>query len=255
MNRSLRKPVIAGNWKMNLNYAESKKLVDEIIILTKTAKCEVIVCVPFIDLSTAVEKSKNANLKIGAQNCHFEKSGAFTGETSAQMIKSVGADYVIIGHSERRNYFFETDELINKKIIAALDAGLKVIFCVGENLEQRENNIINEIISLQIKNGLRGIKEEQLGNIIIAYEPIWAIGTGKTATPDQAEEVCAYIRKILSELYSKSLSDKIVIQYGGSMNTKNAEELLSKENIDGGLIGGASLKAVDFAEIVKAASK
>lgn len=255
MNESPRRPVIAGNWKMNKSYEESKKFIDELIPLVKSARCDVIVCVPFVDLSAVIEKTKDTNIKVGAQNCHFEKSGAFTGEVSVQMIKSVGAEYVIIGHSERRNYFFETDEIVNKKVIAALHEDLKVILCVGENLEQRENKIINEVISLQIKRALKGIDEDKLGNIIIAYEPIWSIGTGKTATPTQAEDVCAYIRKILTEMYDKNIVDKVVIQYGGSMNAKNAAELLLMENIGGGLIGGASLNAVDFAEIVKVASK
>ena len=255
MNESPRRLVIAGNWKMNKNYEESKKFIDELIPLIKSARCDVIVCVPFVNLSAVIEKTKNTNIKVGAQNCHFEKSGAFTGEISAEMIKRVGAEYVIIGHSERRNYFFETDEIVNKKIIAAVAEGLKVIFCVGENLAQRESNIINEVISLQIKRGLKGIDEDKLGNIIIAYEPIWAIGTGKTATPSQAEKVCAYIRKVLAGIYNESLANEVVIQYGGSMNAKNASELLSMVNIDGGLIGGASLRAVDFSEIVKAASK
>lgn len=255
MNESPRRPVIAGNWKMNQNVEESKELIDELIPLVKSARCGVVVCVPFVNLSAVVEKTKNTNIKVGAQNCHFEKSGAFTGEISSRMIKSVGAEYVIIGHSERRAYFLETDEIVNKKIISALDEGLKVILCVGENLEQRESNIVNEVISLQIKRALRGIDKDKLGNIIIAYEPIWAIGTGKTATPAQAEDVCAYIRKILAEMYNEDLANEVVIQYGGSMNAKNASELLSMVDIDGGLIGGASLNAVDFAEIVKVASK
>ncbi len=255
MNNFLRRPVVAGNWKMNKNYEESKKFIDELIPLVKSARCDIVVCVPSVNLSAIIEKTKNTNIKVGAQNCHFEKSGAFTGEISAQMIKSVGAEYVIIGHSERRNYFFETDEIVNRKIISALNEGLKVILCVGENLEQRESNIVNEVISLQIKRDLKGIDEDKLENIIIAYEPIWAIGTGKTATPSQAEKVCAYIRKVLADMYNESLANEVVIQYGGSMNAKNASELLSMANIDGGLIGGASLRAVDFSEIVKAASK
>lgn len=255
MNKLLRRPVIAGNWKMNQNYEEAKELIDELIPLVEHARCDIVICVPSINLSVAIEKTKNTNIKVGAQNCHFEKSGAFTGEISAQMIKSVGAEYVIIGHSERRAYFLETDEIVNKKIIAALDEGLNVILCVGENLEQRESNIVNEIISLQIKMALKGINGDKLGNILIAYEPIWAIGTGKTATPEQAEDVCTYIRKILAEMYNENLANEVVIQYGGSMNAKNASELLSMANINGGLIGGASLNAVQFAEIVKVASK
>ena len=222
MNNFLRRPVVAGNWKMNKNYEESKKFIDELIPLVKSARCDVIVCVPFVNLSAVIERTKNTNIKVGAQNCHFEKSGAFTGEISAEMIKRVGAEYVIIGHSERRNYFFETNEIVNKKIIAAVAEGLKVILCVGENLEQRESNIVNEVISLQIKRDLKGIDEDKLENIIIAYEPIWAIGTGKTATPSQAEKVCAYIRKVLADMYNESLANEVVIQYGGSMNAKNA---------------------------------
>ena len=255
MNTSLRKPVIAGNWKMNKNPQEAVQLIDEMIPLLKGAQCEVIVCVPFVDLAFVIEKTKNTNIKVGAQNCHFEKSGAFTGEISAQMLKNMGAEYVILGHSERRSYFFETDEIVNQKVKACLNQGLKVILCVGEDLAQRENNITKEVISLQVKGGLKGINKEQLRDIIIAYEPVWAIGTGKTATPNQAGAVCAWIREILSDLYSKNEADKMVIQYGGSMNPQNAEELLAIEAIDGGLIGGASLNATDFKEIVKAASK
>lgn len=255
MNKILRRPVIAGNWKMNKNPKEAVQLVNAIIPLVKNAKCEVILCVPFVDLNSVIELTKNTNIKVGAQNCHFEKSGAFTGEISAQMLKSMGVDYVIIGHSERRTYFFESDEVVNKKVKAALDEGLKVILCVGEVLTQRENNMTNEIIALQIKGAFQGIKQEQLENIIIAYEPVWAIGTGKTATPAQAEAVCAWIRKVLSDMYSENEANKMVIQYGGSMNAKNVAELLSMENIDGGLIGGASLKATDFSEIVSAASE
>ena len=251
MNKSLRKPVIAGNFKMNKTPSEAKNLIKELIPLVNKAECEVVICVPFVDLSVALEECDNTNIKVGAQNCHFEKSGAYTGEVSAHMLSDMGVEYVIIGHSERRAYFNETDITVNKKIRAALDEGLKVILCVGESLEQREQGIMQEIIRMQVKAALNGVRDSELDKIIIAYEPIWAIGTGKTATSEQADEVCFLIRQLIGELYNESLMDSVIIQYGGSMNAKNAKELLQKPNVDGGLIGGASLKAVDFSSIVK----
>lgn len=252
MNQQLRKAVIAGNWKMNKTPAEAKVLIEEIAPLVKNAVCDVVVCVPYVDLCTALETTKGTNIHVGAENCHWEPSGAYTGEISAPMLKAMGVEYVIIGHSERRTYFGETDVTVNKRVRAALDNGLKVILCVGEYLEQREQGITAELVAMQVKIALGGVSSEELKNIIIAYEPVWAIGTGLTATTDQAEEVCAQIRATLASLYCEDCANAVTIQYGGSMNAKNAKELLSKENVDGGLIGGASLKAPDFAAIVEA---
>ncbi len=255
MNKNLRKAVIAGNWKMNKTPEEAKVLLEEIIPLVKDADCDVIACVPYVDLHVALEVTKGTNVKIGAENCHWEANGAYTGEISPQMLVAMGVPYVIIGHSERRTLFGDTDITVAKRTRAALDAGLTVILCVGEYLEQREQGITAEICSIQTKIALADVKKEELSKIIIAYEPVWAIGTGKTATSDQAEEACADIRKVLEALYGKDAAESITIQYGGSMNASNADELVSKTNVDGGLIGGASLKAEDFAAIVKAASK
>ena len=252
MNQQLRKAVIAGNWKMNKIPAEAKVLIEEIAPLVKKAVCDVVVCVPYVDLCTALETTKGTTIHVGAENCHWEPSGAYTGEISAPMLKAMGVEYVIIGHSERRTYFGETDVTVNKRVRAALDNGLKVILCVGEYLEQREQGITAELVAMQVKIALGGVSAEELKNIIIAYEPVWAIGTGLTATADQAEEVCAQIRATLASLYCEDCANAVTIQYGGSMNAKNAKELLSKENVDGGLIGGASLKAPDFAAIVEA---
>ena len=255
MNKNLRQAIIAGNWKMNKTRPEAKALVEELIPLVKDADCGVVVCVPFTNLETVLNAVKGTNIKVGAQNCHFEKSGAFTGEISADMLVEMGVEYVVLGHSERRQYFGETDETVNKRTVAALAAGLKPIVCVGELLWERETNITEEVIARQIKLDFFGVTADELKNCVIAYEPVWAIGTGKTATADQAEEVCGFIRGVLSKLYGKDVADTITIQYGGSMNAGNASELLSKENVDGGLIGGASLKANDFAIIVDAATK
>lgn len=255
MKKELRKAVIAGNWKMNKNPEETKALLAEVAPLVKDAKCEVVACVPFIDLPAAIEAAKGTNIKIGAQNCHWEEIGAFTGEIAANMLTSIGVSYVIIGHSERRTYFGETDQTVNQRIRAALDAGLSVILCVGETLEQREQGITEELVALQTKIALLGVTKEELARVIIAYEPIWAIGTGRTATSEQAGEVCRAIRSVIAALYDKQSADAFTIQYGGSMNAKNAAELLAQGDVDGGLIGGASLKAADFAEIVRAASE
>ena len=253
MNKTLRKAVIAGNWKMNKTPKEAEVLLKEIAPLVKDADCEVIACVPYVDLCTAIEAAKGTNIKIGAENCHWAESGAFTGEISTGMLTELGVEYVVLGHSERRQYFGETDETVNKRTKAALEAGLKPIVCVGELLWERECNITEEVIARQIKLDFFGISADDLKKCIIAYEPVWAIGTGKTATADQAEEVCAFIRATLAKLYGADVAETITIQYGGSMNAKNAEELLSKTNVDGGLIGGASLKAADFTTIIKAA--
>ena len=248
----MRKTIIAGNWKMNKTPSEAKALLEEIIPLVKDANCEVVACVPYVDLATAVEVTKDTNIKIGAENCHWAESGAFTGEISTGMLNEIGVEYVIIGHSERRQYFGETDETVNKRVKAALAAGLKPIVCVGELLWERECNITNEVIARQLKLDLWGVTEEELKNVVIAYEPVWAIGTGKTATAEQAEEVCEMIRMCLKTLYTLEAAASVTIQYGGSMNDANAAELLAKTNVDGGLIGGASLVAEKFAKIIEA---
>ncbi len=255
MNKNLRKPVIAGNWKMNNTPAQTAALIEELKPLVKNADCDVVVCVPYIDISTALSAAKGTNIMVGAENCHWAQSGAFTGEISAEMLKEIGVPYVIVGHSERRQYFGETDNTVHDRTRAALNAGLKVILCVGELKEQRLENITAEVVRMQTKLALRDVAENELENIIIAYEPVWAIGTGLTATPEQANEVNAIIRGLIAELYGDTAAGKIIIQYGGSMNEKNAEELLGKPDIDGGLIGGASLIAEKFAAIVDAASK
>ncbi|MCQ2486568.1 MAG: triose-phosphate isomerase [Clostridia bacterium] len=255
MNKEFRKAVIAGNWKMNKTPAEAKVLINDLKPLVADADCDVVICVPFVDLQVALEETKGSNIHVGAENVHWAESGAFTGEIAAPMLKEMGVEYVVIGHSERRTYFGETDETVQQRVRAALNNGLKVILCVGETLDEREKDITFETISKQTKIALMGVSEEELENIIIAYEPVWAIGTGKTATDDQADEVNGYIRGLIAELYSTEAATKFVVQYGGSMNAGNADALLAKENIDGGLIGGASLKPQDFAAIVKAASK
>ena len=255
MNKALRKAVIAGNWKMNKTPAEAKAIIEEMKPLVAGADCDVVLCVPYIDVFAAMEAAAGSNIKIGVENCHWAESGAFTGEVSAKMLKEIGVPYVIIGHSERRQYFGETDVTVQKRTRAALDAGLTVILCVGEYLEQREQGITTEVVRMQTKIALGGVSEAELDNIIIAYEPVWAIGTGKTATAEQANEVNHAIRECVAELYGKAAADKMVVQYGGSMNAKNAEELLAQEDVDGGLIGGASLVAADFSVIVNAASK
>lgn len=253
MNKTLRKAIVAGNWKMNNDRTAAKKLITELNPLVKDAACEVVLCVPYTNLETALSLCEGTNMHVGAENCHWAKSGAFTGEISAEMLAEMGVEYVIIGHSERRQYFGETDQTVQARVRAALDAGLKVILCVGEVLEQREQGITEEVVALQTKVALSGVSEEELSRIVIAYEPVWAIGTGKTATADQAEEVCAFIRSVVAKLYSKAAADALTIQYGGSMKPGNAKELLSKEDVDGGLIGGAALVASDFAAIIEAA--
>lgn len=255
MNPSTRKTVIAGNWKMNKTRHETKTLIAELAPLVKNAACEVAVCVPFTSLETALEAAAGTNILVGAQNCHWAKSGAFTGEISADMLADMGVPLVIVGHSERRQYFGETDITVQKRTRAALDAGLRVILCVGETLDQREQGITGEVCSLQTKIALAGVSADELKRIIIAYEPVWAIGTGRTATSEQADEVCGLIRGVVSGLYGGDAADALTIQYGGSMNAQNAAELLSKTHVDGGLIGGASLKSADFAAIVNAACR
>lgn len=238
---------------MNKTPSETTVFLNELKNVVKDADCEVVVCVPFTGLQNAVEATKGTNIKVGAENLHFEKSGAFTGEISADMLVDLGVEYVIIGHSERRQYFAETDLTVNKKVHAALAAGLKPIVCVGEHLEQREQGITAEICAMQTKIALKDVPAEAMKNIVIAYEPVWAIGTGKTATAEQADEVCGIIRGTVASLYDNDVAEGTTIQYGGSMNAKNAKELLGKVHVDGGLIGGASLKTEDFGIIVAAA--
>ena len=256
MNKEFRKAIIAGNWKMNKTPAEAVELINAIkaeLAGKDTSGCGIIACVPYVDIDAAVKAAAGSPIEIGAENCHWEKSGAYTGEISADMLVACGVEYVITGHSERRTYFGDTDVTVQQRTRAGLDAGLTVILCVGEYLEQRELGITDEIVAMQTKIALMGVTAEQMKNIIIAYEPVWAIGTGKTATADQADEVCGIIRNVVAGLYCDCVAKATTIQYGGSMNAKNCEELLSKENVDGGLIGGASLKAPDFATIINAA--
>jgi len=249
----MNKYVIAGNWKMNNDLKESITLVSEIkTSLEKRENIDVILCPPFTSLETASALLKDSHIKLGAQNMHFEDSGAFTGEISAKMLKSVGCEYVILGHSERRTIFNETDEVINKKIKKALSENLKVIFCIGETLEEREKGTTNSVLEKQIKNGLVGISSSQMENIIVAYEPVWAIGTGKTASPQQAEEAHNFIRSIISEIFSDFIAESTIIQYGGSVKPDNAKELMGQDNINGALVGGACLKSKSFVEIINA---
>ncbi len=250
----MRRLVIAGNWKMNKTPSETVTFLKELspVVAGKTG-CDIIACVPMTNLAAAVEAAKGTNIKIGAQNVHFAKSGAYTGEVSADMLKDLGVEYVIIGHSERRQYFAETDETVNARVKAALDAGLKVILCVGELEKEREQGITAEILGKQTKVDLLGVTAEQMKSVIIAYEPVWAIGTGKTASNEQADEACGVVRSVVEELYGKSVAEETIVQYGGSMNAKNCADLLKCENVDGGLIGGASLKVEDFSIIVNAA--
>jgi len=255
MNKAKRRVVIAGNWKMNKNRAEAKVLITELLPLVKEAGCEVVLCTPYTNLETALALTEGSNVKVGAENCHWAESGAFTGEISAPMLKELGVQYVIIGHSERRQYFGETDETVAKRVRAALESGLEVILCVGETLEQRELGITMELIALQVKSALAGVPAEKLRKCVIAYEPVWAIGTGKTATAEQAAEVCTFIRTTVRHLYGARIARSITIQYGGSMKPANAAELLGQPDIDGGLIGGAALNAADFVEIINAANQ
>ena len=255
MKKSVRRAVIAGNWKMNNTPAQTTALINEMKPLVAGADCDVVLCVPFVDIAAAVEAAKGSNIKIGAENVHFKASGAYTGEVSADMLVASGVEYVVIGHSERRQYFGETDQTVNLRSLAALNAGLKAIICVGETLEQRELGYTETLLKYQTKMALTGVTKEQLKNVIIAYEPVWAIGTGVTATADQADEGNGFVRAAIAEAYGEEAAEAVTVQYGGSMNAKNAEELVSKVNVDGGLIGGASLKAADFSVIVKAASE
>lgn len=255
MNKSLRRTVIAGNWKMNKTPSETTALINEMKPLLKDADCDIVLCVPYIDIPAAVEAAKGSNIKIGAENIHFKASGAYTGEVSADMLKEAGVEYVVIGHSERRTYFGETDQTVNLRSLAAINGGFKAIICVGETLEQRELGYTETLLKFQTKMALTNVSADQLKNVIIAYEPVWAIGTGVTATAEQADEGNGFVRAAIAEVYGEDVANTVTIQYGGSMNAQNADELLAKVNVDGGLIGGASLKSEDFSIIVKAASK
>ncbi len=243
----MRKPFIAGNWKMNMTAESGAALIKELRPLVKEAKCDVALCVPAILIPAMVKAAKGSRIKIGAENVHWAEKGAFTGEISVSMLKEYGVKYVIIGHSERRQYFGETDETVNKRTLAALAGGLTPIVCVGETLEERESGKTNAVLDRQLEEGLKGV--EDLTKLVIAYEPVWAIGTGRTATDEQAEETIGYIRKKLSKLFSRKEANRVRIQYGGSMNAKNCKGLMAQPDIDGGLIGGASL-TTDFATIV-----
>lgn len=246
----MRRKVIAGNWKMNMLPNEAMAFIEGLAPLVKNSEAEVILCVPYTDLFYSLLTAQDTNIKIGAQNMHWEESGAYTGEVSGKMLKSIGVEYVIIGHSERRQYFNETDETVNKKIKSAFANELKPIVCVGETLEQRETGKAEEIITNQTKIALDGLTEEQVENTIIAYEPIWAIGTGKTATAEDANNSIKAIRNEIAKNYGQNIADKVIIQYGGSVKASNAKELFSTSDIDGGLVGGASLKVEEFANIV-----
>ena len=246
----MRKKVIAVNWKMNMLPDETIKFIEELTPLVKDTNNEVILCVPYTDLFYALLTAQNTNIKIGAQNMHFEEKGAYTGEVSGKMLKAINVEYIIIGHSERRQYFNETDETVNKKIKAAFNYGLKPIVCVGETLEERESGKTTDIITKQTELALEGLTEEQVENTIIAYEPIWAIGTGKTATSEDANNSVKEIRNKIAKIYGQNVADRVIIQYGGSVKSSNAKELFEMSDIDGGLVGGASLKADEFSKIV-----
>ena len=246
----MRRKVIAGNWKMNMLPGEAIEFINELTPLVKDTENEVILCVPYTDLFYALLTAQNTNIKIGAQNMHFEESGAYTGEVSGKMLKSINVEYVIIGHSERREYFAETDETVNKKVKAAFKYGLKPIVCVGETLEEREAGKTVDKITKQTELALEGLTNEQVENTIIAYEPIWAIGTGKTATSEDANNSIKEIRNKIGEIYGQETASRVIIQYGGSVKSSNAKELFSMSDIDGGLVGGASLKAEEFSKIV-----
>ena len=256
MNRRYRKTVIAGNWKMNMTATETKKFAEDMKKIMPRAKgYETLICVPACNIQTAAKVFKDLRISVGAENVYFEEKGAYTGEVSAEMLKDLGVKYVIVGHSERRQYFGETDTAVNRKVHAALDAGLSPIICVGESESQREMGVTQDWIALQVKTALYGVPAERLRRCVIAYEPIWAIGTGKTATAQQAGEVCTHIRATIRGLYGARVARSVTIQYGGSMNPKNAQELLAQPDVDGGLIGGAALKPEQFVEIIHAANQ
>lgn len=246
----MRKAIIAGNWKMNNTISEAATLIEELKPMVKEATCDVVVCPTFLSLSAVVDLCKGTNIKVGAQNMHFEESGAFTGEVSPKMLKEIGVDFVVIGHSERRQYFNETDETVNKKLKAAFAHEITPILCVGESLEERESDMTEKVLASQVEKDLEGLSKEQVEELVIAYEPIWAIGTGKTATAEDANNTIGFIRSVVGKLYGEEISNKTRIQYGGSVKPSTIKEQMAMEHIDGGLIGGASLKASDFAAIV-----
>ncbi|MGX4601338.1 triose-phosphate isomerase [Faecalimicrobium sp. JNUCC 81] len=245
----MRKPIIAGNWKMNKTIAEAVEFVNEVKDKVNNDKVEAVICAPFLALKDLKEATKGSNIKIGAQNMHFEESGAFTGEVSPAMLKEIGIDYVVIGHSERRQYFNETDETVNKKVLKALEHGIDPILCCGETLEQRENGETKSVCKVQIEKALENVTKEDLVKVVIAYEPIWAIGTGKTATAEDANDVIAYIREVVANLYGE-LANEVRIQYGGSVKPSNVTEIMNQSDIDGALVGGASLAPSDYTELV-----
>lgn len=247
-----RKKIIAGNWKMNKTRIEAEQLINALIPLVKGTKNTVVICVPFTDLCKAVKLTKGTNIHVGAQNCHWKESGAFTGEIAPSMLTELGVEYVVIGHSERRTYFGETDATVLARTKAALAAGLKPIVCIGETLEERNSGNMEKVLQRQVREGFKDVTEEELANIVVAYEPVWAIGTGVTATDEQANDAIAFVRSVFADMYGKEAAEKLYIQYGGSMNDKNAEGLLNMSEIDGGLIGGASLVAEKFAAVVNA---
>ena len=256
MNRKYRKTIIAGNWKMHKTPSETRAFAETLkASLPRAKRCSIILCVPYVDIPAAVKALKDSRISVGAQNVHWDDKGAYTGEISAAMLAELDVKYVIIGHSERRNPYEETDYIINKKVRAALDAGLRPILCVGENIMQRELGVTLELIAYQIKAALSGVTAEEMRRIVIAYEPIWAIGTGNSATPVQAGEVCGAIRTILRKLYGARIARSTTIQYGGSMNDRNADELLAQEDVDGGLIGSASLHPDQFLSIIQTANQ
>lgn len=246
----MRKPIIAGNWKMNKTPQEAAALVQELLPLVKDAQADVVICVPAVCFAALAEKVKGSNIKLGAQNVHWEKSGAYTGELSCDMLKASGVEYVIIGHSERRQYFGETDRTVNQRTLAAVSAGITPIICVGESKLERENGYTDALVSYQTLIALNGLSAEQVKHVVIAYEPVWAIGTGLVATDEQANETIGVIRSAICQKYGKDVADAVRIQYGGSMNPTNVKGLMAQAEIDGGLIGGASLKAADFAKVV-----
>lgn len=246
----MRKPIIAGNWKMNKTLKEALEMVEELKPMVREARCEVVVCPPFVCLGQVADAVKGSNIKVGAQNMHYEESGAYTGEVSPAMLRELNIEYVIIGHSERRQYFNETDESVNKKVKAALEHSLIPIVCCGESLEEREDGITRDVLGKQIRRGLKGFSEGDIEKMIVAYEPIWAIGTGRTATDEQANEAIAYIRSVIASMSGKETADKVRIQYGGSVKPSTIKAQMEQSDIDGALVGGASLNASDFAEIV-----
>lgn len=248
----MKNKIIAGNWKMNKNHQETEQLINALIPLVKDTANTVIICVPFTDLCLATKLTKGTNIHVGAQNCHWKESGAYTGEIAPSMLTEMGVEYVVIGHSERRTYFGETDQTVLLRTKAALNAGLKPIVCIGETLAERESGNMESVLKRQVVEGFADVTAQELANVIVAYEPVWAIGTGVTATDEQANDAIAFVRKVFEEKYGKQVADALYIQYGGSMNDKNASGLLSMSHIDGGLIGGASLVAEKFAQVVNA---